>query len=107
MHSGVVMMSFNHSIAKIHSIETMGRHPDDCLFNNSACTRLGGVKQSIVSDTFEKKSKIRVPSREDAAQIAGVVASGKSISVLVLATLSIPCGEQLVSRGSLRKIEPL
>ena len=60
-----------------------------------------------MSDTFEKKRTIRVPSREDAAQIAGVVASGKSISVLVLATLlSIPCGEQLVSRGSPLKIEP-
>ena len=75
------------------------------------CTHLVWVrgdplKQSIVSDTFEKMSKIRVPSREDAAQIAGVVASGKSISVLVLATLSIPCGEQLVSRGRPRKIEP-
>ena len=69
-------------------------------------TRLVGVKQSIVTDTFEKKSTVRVPSREDAAQIAGLVASGKSISVLVLATLSIPCGEQLVSRGRPRKIEP-
>ena len=54
----------------------------------------------------EKKRTIRVPSREDAAQTAGVVASSKSISVLVLATLSIPCGEQLVSRGRPRKIEP-
>ena len=64
------------------------------------------VKHGIVSDTFSKNRTIRVPSREDAAQIAGVVASGKSISVLVFARLSIPCGEQLVSRGSPRKIEP-
>ena len=51
------------------------------------------VKHGIVIDTVSKKRTIRVPSLEDAAQIAGLVASGKSISVLVLATLSIPSDE--------------
>ena len=41
---------------------------------------------------FEKKRTIRVSSREDAAQIAGVVASGKSISVKQRAELTNPAG---------------